>query len=736
MHAVGRFRGQTQLMLRVTTTTTVAVTAAPAAPAVPAIFTAAKAITTAATSCSGTTTGVIPFVGTTAFRHSPGHHFRSVLVGASSTSGGLPLTWHRRLHLHNIMSKATRGERDYPAAIRALNELQSNASVLAAQQQTEGKLVPQAQLKHQHAALKRLGITDEDLLAMHAVHITGSKGKGSTAAMVESILRQHGLKTGLFTSPHLIEARERIRINGKPIVRPMFAQHFFTVLDRLFDPELPPLRPVPAYFRFLTLVALEVFKREQVDVAVVEVGIGGRYDGTNVLVSPAACGVSTIALEHTDVLGHTVDAIAYQKGGIFKSGSPCFTVPQHPSAMAQLRKCAREQGASSFGVVPSGGIDAHLGAEEAQDKTVEAAATATVSSESVIKLGLDGRHQASNAALAVQLAAAALRATGHPSAPQTSSGASIPLVASSSSSSVETQRLPPPPKIAKSSMTEVVEPKKEKAEEEEEVCSGGEGEWENEALPAFALSAQFRTALETCRWPGRSQQERYGKLHLYLDGAHTSESCAAAAVWFADAITSISASTPEGTQPPAFGILFNSTGRRSAESLLRPLTGLVRNSSLRSSNRIVDTGSSLSLSSSAAAATTTSATAAAAATAAATANMMGNAEFVCAAFCSNLVSATPGQQPSDMISLVEARDDMMRRPLDNHAVWKSLLRAEGLEAEAECAAAYESIEMAIAAMQKAAKEVRPDSDAPLHLFITGSLHLVGGTLSHIGAEVV
>jgi folylpolyglutamate synthase len=262
-----------------------------------------------------------------------------------------------------------------------------------------------------------------DLDGLRVIHVTGTKGKGSTCAFVEAALRRCGLRTGLYTSPHLVEVRERIRINGAPLDRDAFARYFEETHARLIANQVRPRRPtrldtqkdrererqtdtcacvrvhrhrsvrvvclgspswkrgraqtmpseegppaavLPTYFRFLMLMAVHAFVCERTDVVILEVGIGGRYDATNVVARPVVCGITSIGLDHQAVLGATHAAIAHHKGGILKArahgaqcdaprhsththarrytqpGVPAYTVPQVPSAAAVLDECARE----------------------------------------------------------------------------------------------------------------------------------------------------------------------------------------------------------------------------------------------------------------------------------------------------------------------------------------------------------------------------------------------------------
>ncbi len=147
-----------------------------------------------------------------------------------------------------------------------------------------------------------------------AVHVGGTNGKGSTSSLLASVLTSAGYRTGLYTSPHLLDFRERIRVDGKMVPREFVAD--FT--ERLMALRLPQQ---PSYFEAATAMAFEWFRRCAVDVAVVEVGLGGRLDSTNI-VRPLVSVITNISLDHTALLGDTVEAIAAEKAGIFKPGVP------------------------------------------------------------------------------------------------------------------------------------------------------------------------------------------------------------------------------------------------------------------------------------------------------------------------------------------------------------------------------------------------------------------------------
>ncbi|KAK0731864.1 Mur ligase [Lasiosphaeris hirsuta] len=247
--------------------------------------------------------------------------------------------------------------RSYNDAIDALNSLQTPFAVIEARRKA-GVRPDGTSVRDMGAYLARIGYAPADLDRLGIVHVAGTKGKGSTCAFVDSILSQYRRargtprKVGLFTSPHLIAVRERIRIGSRPLSEELFARYFFQVWDRLEAAQPaaegaeagPAPGSKPIYARYLTLLSYHVFLSEGVDAAVYETGIGGEYDATNVVEHPVAAGISTLGIDHVYVLGHTVDRIAWHKAGIMKAGSPAFTVEQVPEAAAVLRERAAEKG--------------------------------------------------------------------------------------------------------------------------------------------------------------------------------------------------------------------------------------------------------------------------------------------------------------------------------------------------------------------------------------------------------
>ncbi|XP_008823389.1 folylpolyglutamate synthase, mitochondrial isoform X2 [Nannospalax galili] len=274
------------------------------------------------------------------------------------------------------------------------------------------------------------------------------------------------------SSPHLVQVRERIRINGQPISPELFTKHFWRLYHRL--------------------------EETKVDLAVVEVGIGGAYDCTNIIRKPVVCGVSSLGIDHTSLLGDTMEKIAWQKGGIFKPGVPAFTVPQPDGPLAVLRDRAQQISCPLYLCPPLEALE-----EEGRP----------------LMLGLEGEHQRSNAALALQLAHCWLQWQDH---------------------------------------HDIWELK----------VSSPNTWWQLPLAPRFQPTSRMQHGLRDTEWPGRTQVLRRGPLTWYLDGAHTTSSVQACVRWFHQSLQRNE--RPSGG-PEVHVLLFNSTGDRDPAALLKLL---------------------------------------------------------------------------------------------------------------------------------------------------------------------
>ncbi len=231
--------------------------------------------------------------------------------------------------------------------------------------------------------------------SLRVLHIGGTNGKGSTAAMVASVLQHSGRRVGLYTSPHLVEFRERIRVDGC-----MIAEHRVQVLiHRLREALRDNLEPT--FFEMTTALAVLYFAESAVDVAVLEVGLGGRFDATNVVEQPLATAITTIGLDHQEYLGRTEEAIAFEKGGIIKPCVPVVIGRMGRDAERVLRRIAEERSAPLWQLGQDFGIDGHH-----PERLTYRGATRVFDD---LICGLAGRHQWDNAACALALLEAASR---------------------------------------------------------------------------------------------------------------------------------------------------------------------------------------------------------------------------------------------------------------------------------------------------------------------------------------
>jgi dihydrofolate synthase/folylpolyglutamate synthase len=238
------------------------------------------------------------------------------------------------------------------------------------------------------------------------VHIAGSKGKGSVAAMVAAVLKAAGLKTGLYTSPHLHRFVERVQVDGVPVTAPQFADGIEVVAEaaeRVHE-HMPDRRLVT--FDVLTALGFYLFRDQEVQAQVIEVGLGGLLDSTNVFEQKDVSIITNIGLEHREILGDTIPEIARQKAGIIVGGSPTVMAPQRESAAEVIREVAVERGSRL--------IEVALVCNMRRDSMTTDAQTfrlRTPGGGYQAKLPLLGKHQLDNAATAI-LAVEQLRPSG------------------------------------------------------------------------------------------------------------------------------------------------------------------------------------------------------------------------------------------------------------------------------------------------------------------------------------
>lgn len=236
-------------------------------------------------------------------------------------------------------------------------------------------------------ALQALG---DPHLAYETIHVGGTNGKGSVTTTVGSILTASGRRAGCYTSPHLCSFRERFQIDGAPIPEDAIIRYADEIRDTILEHGLP-------FFEAVTLLAMHAFAREGVETGVMEVGLGGRLDATNVI-SPTVTAVTNVALDHSEYLGETLPEIATEKAGIMKAGVPFLTAERSPEILALFERLAAAAGAPMSVVGP----DAISGVEVSHDATELTVRTERWGDMS-LRTPLVGLHQAANAALAVRV---------------------------------------------------------------------------------------------------------------------------------------------------------------------------------------------------------------------------------------------------------------------------------------------------------------------------------------------
>lgn len=197
------------------------------------------------------------------------------------------------------------------------------------------KVVPSVENMQQY--LEFLGHPERDF---RIIHVAGTNGKGSTCAFLESVLRENGYRTGMFTSPHLVSVRERIQINREMIDKESFVRCFLKLKEAERKSGFPPM----TFFEFILVMALLIFQEQRVEYAVMEAGMGGRSDATNAL-TPVLCIITAVGMDHMQYLGNTIEEIAKEKAGIMKAGVPCVAVDHDKEITAIFREEAEKTGA-------------------------------------------------------------------------------------------------------------------------------------------------------------------------------------------------------------------------------------------------------------------------------------------------------------------------------------------------------------------------------------------------------
>ncbi|KAJ8899038.1 hypothetical protein K2173_008867 [Erythroxylum novogranatense] len=301
---------------------------------------------------------------------------------------------------YQTMSSQVIEKTDSDAASKDMQELHVSTSYESAMQALSSLITRQkrgergpvggkyGKLERMDMYLKILDLEDP-IAGLKIIHVAGTKGKGSTCTFCEAILRECGFKTGLFMSPHLMDVRERFRICGLDISEDKFLLYFWDCWNQLKEGITSDI-PMPPLFQFLTILAFKIFVLEKVDVAIIEVGLGGKNDSTNVIKEPVVCGITSLGMDHTEALGNTLGQIASHKAGIFKPQIPAFTVPQASEAMDVLQERAHELEVPLQVVAPLNSVNLEG-----------------------FTLSLSGDHQFINAGLAISLCKCWLQRTGN-----------------------------------------------------------------------------------------------------------------------------------------------------------------------------------------------------------------------------------------------------------------------------------------------------------------------------------
>lgn len=184
----------------------------------------------------------------------------------------------------------------------------------------------------------------------NVIHVAGTNGKGSVCAFLNEILTTAGYRVGMFTSPHLVSMTERFRINGEPVSEEIFVKAFSKVKEKVEEGCVKGSFAHPTFFEFLMGMACVIFSMEKVDYIILETGMGGRLDATNIIKKPLACVITSIGMDHTEYLGDTLEAVAKEKAGIIKEGVPVIYDANKPEVSVIIEQKARKMHAKTYEV--------------------------------------------------------------------------------------------------------------------------------------------------------------------------------------------------------------------------------------------------------------------------------------------------------------------------------------------------------------------------------------------------
>lgn len=255
------------------------------------------------------------------------------------------------------------------------------------------KFTTKNSLSHTMEILRRLGNPGKDI---PKIHVAGTNGKGSVCAYLQSMLKEYGLKTGGFISPHLVTMHERFLIDEKPVAEEAFMESFWKVRT-MADAMLCEGISYPTFFEFLFLMGMLIFEKEQVSVLVMETGLGGRLDTTNIFRHVDVCVITSIGLDHCQYLGDTIEKIAAEKAGIIKKDTPVIFLADKQSVADVIRKRCREVGARG---VPVGQKEYYV--EKIKHKSIDFSYKSRYYNYISLTASTNALYQVQNAALALR----------------------------------------------------------------------------------------------------------------------------------------------------------------------------------------------------------------------------------------------------------------------------------------------------------------------------------------------